>query len=560
MSQNRLLAMLLSVLAVLVLVVGGLSAFLLLTDDGDDGTAGTGGITTDAGTGAGAPAAGGRLRLASGDPVTLDPHLAGDATSAEYIVEIFSGLVTLVPDPDPESGEVGVEIGFDLADDLEVSDDGLVYTFTLRDDVRFHSGREVTAEDVSWSLHRSASRELASPQAVAFLGDIVGLREFRNGERETIEGIEVIDERTIRFTIDEPKPYFLAKLTYPATFVVDRQQVESNPRNWTRRPNGTGPYQLSEWRLGERIVLEAVEDHHLGTPRLRQAVYLLAGGSALTRFENDELDVSNVSINDIERARDSSGDLHDMYSVWGQFSVSYIALNTNQPPFDDVYVRRAMAMAMDRDRVARVTFDEMFTAATGLLMPQMPGYTSEDKTLPFDPEAAQEELAQSQYADDIPRIVVTEAGAGAEASIDTQAYLEQWRTTLGLDIEVRQMDWASFLREMDERRLQAFGVGWIMDYPDPENILDLKFHSDSPLNNTGFSDPEIDALLEEARVEQDPERRMEIYREVERTLIQDAVWIPLYFSQAHVVVRPEVQGWFEPPMVLPRLRYVEVDR
>jgi ABC-type oligopeptide transport system substrate-binding subunit len=156
--------------------------------------------------------------------------------------------------------------------------------------------------------------------------------------------------------------------------------------------------------------------------------------------------------------------------------------------------------------------------------------------------------------------VITEAGAGAEASIDTQAYLEQWRTTLGLEIEVRQMDWASFLREMDDRRLQAFGVGWIMDYPDPENILDLKFHSESPLNNTGFSDPEIDRLLEEARVEQDPERRMDIYREVERTLVQDAVWIPLYFGQAHVVVRPEVQGWFEPPMVLPRLRFVEVTR
>jgi oligopeptide transport system substrate-binding protein len=554
MSQNRLLAILLGVLASLVLVVGGLSAALLFTgggDDDDDG--GNAGISTDVGTGSDAPAAEGRLRLASGDPVTLDPHLAGDALSAEYIVEIFSGLVTIGPPPE-------TEIQLDLAENLEVSPDGMEYTFTLRDDATFHSGRVVTAEDVRWSIERAASRELGSLTALAYLNDIVGVREYNAGLAETVEGLDVIDERTIKITIDAPKPYFLAKLTYPTAFVVDRQQVESNPRNWQRRPNGTGSYELIEWRLGERIVLRAFEGHHLGPQGLAEAVYLLSGGNALTRFENGELDVASVGLNDIDRARDPSSDLNPLYTAWPQFTVSYIAFNTNVPPFDDIHVRRAMAMAIDRERVAQVTFNNMLSPATGILMPQLPGYTSDVKTLPYDPEAARAELAQSQYAEDMPRIVITEQGAGAEARIDTQAFLEQWRTELGLEVEIRQTDFATLLADQDAGRLQAFNAGWIMDYPDPESILDVKLHSGSSLNDVSYENPEYDSLIEQARVEEDPEERLRLYGEAERLAVEDAVWIPLYFSEMHVVVSEDVQGWFEPPMILPRLRHIQVTR
>ncbi|MEX2373183.1 MAG: ABC transporter substrate-binding protein, partial [Dehalococcoidia bacterium] len=228
MSQNRLLAILLSVLAFLVLVVGGLSVVMLLSGGGGDGgdSAGGGGGTTTGGGGGGSgnpsQAASGRLRLASGDPITLDPHIAGDALSAEYIVEIFGGLVTIDPD---------LNVILDLAEEVDVSDDGLVYTFTIREDARFHSGRQVTAEDVQYSIERATSQELSSPTGLAYLGDIVGAREHFFGLADTVEGIEVIDERTIAFTIDAPKPYFLAKLTYPTAFVVDRQEVEANPRN-----------------------------------------------------------------------------------------------------------------------------------------------------------------------------------------------------------------------------------------------------------------------------------------------------------------------------------------
>jgi len=557
MSQNRLLAILLSTLALLVLVVGGLSAVLLLSGGGDGGSPSTaggsgGGTTTQSGGGGreAAQPASGRIRLGGGDPITLDPHLAGDATSAEYIVEIFGGLLTLDQD---------LNIVPDLAESVEVSSDGLVYTFTLNPDAAFHDGRRVTAADVEYSLLRAGSRALSSPTALAYLGDIIGIREYFFGLSPSVAGIEVVDDRTIQLTIDQPKPYFLAKLTYPTAFVVDREQVESN-RNWTRRPNGTGPYKLTEWRLGERLILTANSAYHLGTPLLQEAVYLLAGGSALTRWENNELDVAPISVNDIERARDPNSELGPFYSSWPQFSISYLAFNTSEPPFDDVHLRRAMAMAIDRDRIANVTFSGMFLTATGILMPGMPGFTPEDLTLPFDPEAARAELELSPYAGNMPLIRITEVGAGAEASIDMQAFIQQWVQHLGIQVEVRQTDFASFLQQQDRGELQAFSAGWIMDYPDPEDILDIKFHTASSLNNVGYSNPEVDAILEEARVEQDPNRRLSLYQDVEVLLLEEAVWLPLYFGVRHVVVQDQVTGWFEPPMVIPRLRYIQVDR
>ena len=555
MSQNRILAILLSVLAVLVLVVGGLSAFLVLGGEGEGGggaDAGSG-VTTSGGGGASTTAneaSSGRIRLASTDPITLDPHLAGDALSAEYIVEIFGGLVTL--------GR-GMDVELDLAESIDVSDDGMTYTFTLREDARFHRGRQVTADDVAYSLRRSGSRGLSSPTALAYLSDIVGMRAYFFGLADDVEGLQVVDERTIRITIDAPKPYFLAKLTYPTAFVVDQDEVERD-RNWTRRPNGTGPYRLVEWRLGERIILEANTDYHLGEPMLSEAVYLLSGGSALTRWENDELDVAPISVNDIDRARDPASDLGPHYSAWPQYSLSYLAFNTNVPPFDDVHVRRAMGMAIDRDRIANVTFDGMFFPATGILMPGLPGYVEGDKTLQYDPDAARAELAQSRYAADMPVVRITEVGAGAEASIDMQAFLEQWRTELGLQVEINQTDFATFLRDQDEGRLTAYSAGWIMDYPDPEDILDIKLHTESSLNTIGYSNPQVDEILDRARTEQDQELRMALYREVEQLVIDDAPWLPLYFGVQHVVVHPAVEGWFEPPMVTPRLRFIQVNR
>ena len=566
MGSNRILATLMGVLATLVLVVGGLSAVLLLSGGDDDG-GGDGGTSTSSGISTGGTSSesstdnNNRLRLAGGDPITMDPHRATDSGSGQYIVEIYSGLVTIDPD---------LNVVLDLAESVDVSEDGLVYTFTLRNDAVFHNGRRVTAEDVRWSIERAASRALTSPVALAYLGDIVGVRDKFFGIADDISGLTVIDERTIQFTLDAPKPYFLAKLTYPTAFVVDREQVEANPNNWTRRPNGTGPYRLVEWRLGERIVLRANERFYLGAPKLHEVLYELSGGSPLTRFENGDLDVARLGVNDVDRARDPLSELNPLYVVFPDFTITYIAFNVNVPPFDDVHFRRALALSIDRKTIAEVTFSGMWQQATGILPPQLPGFEPSDKTYPYDPEAARAALALSKYHVEDGRLIdpegrtvlieISQQGGGAEASIDMQAFVELWRQELAVEVEIRQSDSATFFADSREGRLQAFNAGWVMDYPDPESVLDLKLHSESSLNDGNYSNPDFDRLIELARTEADPIARVRLYQQAERLVIEDVAWIPLYFPVSHVVIAPGIKGFVDPPMTIPRLRFVEITR
>ena len=195
-----------------------------------------------------APVPSGRqvLRQPGGDPPTLDPHLSGDSTSAEYIVEIFSGLLTL----DRELNLVP-----DLAESWTVNDTDTVYTFTLRSNAQFHDGKPVRASDFKWSFERACDPATGSYTADTYLGDIVGCRDKLRGKADSVAGVEALDDRTLRITIDAPRVYFLSKLTFPASYVLDRSNVESGGAAWATRPNGTGPFKLAQMEPGVRIVL-----------------------------------------------------------------------------------------------------------------------------------------------------------------------------------------------------------------------------------------------------------------------------------------------------------------
>lgn len=547
--MNKTVLALFGVIAALVIALGVLAIVVVGGGGGDDdATQGDPLKPSDSGS---SGAAAGDLRLLGGDPITLDPALAGDAGSATYIVEIFGGLVTLDRD---------LKIVPDIAERWDISPDGKTYTFFLRRNALFHDGRPVTAADFKYSLERTANPRTASLTAEAYLGDIVGARDMIRGRADSISGIEVVDGTTLRITIDEPKPYFVAKLTYPTAFVVDRNQVESNPRNWTRKPNGTGPYKMQEWRLNERIILQANDRYHLGAPSVKRVLFNLAGGSALTQYENNEVDVSGVSINDIERVTSPRDPLNKDYKTGPNLSISYIGFDVKKPPFDDPKVREAFAISIDREQLARVLYKGMVPVANGFLPPGTPGYDSNSKGPPFDAARARQLLQESKYQGRLPPITVTEAGGGANVGLDTQAILEMWRQNLGVEVTIAQSEVAAFYDDLDRGLLQMFTSGWILDYPDPENVLDILFYSRSRQNNTHYSDPEYDAIIERARTEQDVERRLALYRQAEQMLLRDLPWIPLYFGADHFVVKPYVKGWEPVKIVVPFLRYVSIEK
>jgi len=495
------------------------------------------------------------LNLPGGTPPTLDPALTQDSTSASYIVEIFSGLVTLNQD---------LEVGPDIAESWELSDDGTTYTFHLRDDVRFHDGRPVTAQDFKYSIERACDPATGSVVADTYLGDIIGAQAKLRGQADEVSGVLVVDDHTLEITIDSPKAYFLSKLTYPTAFVVDQENVEDPVQPWTDQPNGTGPFRLAEYQLDLRIVLERNEAYY-GTPKpaLERVNFLLAGSSFMTMYETGELDTVPVDLTDIDRVMDPSNPLNkELYVVRPTLSTSYIGFNVNKPPFDDVKVRQAFNYALDKEKLVDVVTRKMSIKANGILPPSMPGYNPDLESYTFDPEKARQLIAESSYGDvnNFPKITLNVTGGGGTTSPQIKAIKEMYKQDLGVNITIEQTDWATFLNDLKAHRYQMFSIGWIADYPDPQDFLDILFHSQSFDNNTEYSNAEVDRLLEQARIERDQEKRFEFYWQAEQIIMDEAPWVPLGHGAEYWLTKPYVKGMIYPPVIIPKLKYVSISK
>ncbi len=499
---------------------------------------------------------GGVLRRLWSDPPTLDPHLSSDTTSSGIVVEIHSGLITLNPQ---------LEIIPDIAESWEISDDLLTYTFIIRDDAVFHDGKKITANDFKWSFERAANPKTASPVADTYLSDIVGVNEVIDGIRNDISGVKIIDNLTLEITIDEPKPYFLAKLTYPTAYVLDKENVLNGGSNWADKPNGAGPFKLKEYKVGERLILERNQNYHLGSPKLNRIVMNLAGGQSMAMYENDEIDITGVGMLDLERVLDLNNPLStEIVVAPPSFSITYIGFNTNVNPFDDIYFRKALTHSINKPLIASEVLSDLVIPAYGILPPGFPGYQKDLKGLEYNLEIAREYLAKSKYSDPSTRdrIVITVPGSGGNIGIDLEVILNMWSEGLGIEVEIQQVEWATYLEDLQKQKFQAFGgLGWEADYPDPQDFLDILFHTESELNHGGYSNDVIDSLIVEARTEVDSNKRIEIYHDIEQRLVNDSPWIPLWFAgERYVLIKPYIKNYFLTPMVIPKLRYVYIDK
>jgi oligopeptide transport system substrate-binding protein len=486
------------------------------------------------------------------DPPTLDPHLNTDASSALYAVEIFGGLMTI----DQKIAIVG-----DLAEGWDVSPDGTTTTFRLRPEATFHNGRPVTATDVKWSLERAADPITESFNAAVFLSDIVGVDDKLTGLANNISGVEIINDHTITITTDAPKAYFLSKLTYPVSFVLDRENVAIGP-SWILEPNGTGPFKMTEYRPGEVLRLTRFDDYHLEPAKLDEVEFLLSGGNSMLMYENDEIHVTGIGLSLLQGVRDPSNPLSsEVVTALPQFDVDYFGLNTTEPPFDDIKVRQAFNYAIDRQTLATTLLQDLVVPAAGILPPGFPGYNPDLVGYNYDPDKARQLIQESKYGDtgELPRITLTVPGSfGAAISPSIEAMLAMWEENLGVEISILQTEWAIYLQDLHQNRFQMFGgLGWIADYPDPENFLDVLFHSESTNNQSEYTNRQLDRLLELARVEQDEAVRFDLYHQSEEIIVDDAPWIPLWHSNGgYVLVKPEVSDYFLFPLIIPKYRYV----
>ena len=499
---------------------------------------------------------GGVFRRGWSDPPTLDPALVTDTTSAGIVVELFSGLVTLSTE---------LELIPDIAERWDVSPDGLRYTFTLRPHATFHDGKPITAADFKWSIERAASPDTGSPVADTYLNDIVGVEDVLEGRSTDISGIKVIDDHTLQIDVDAPKAYFLAKLTYPTAYVLDRENVETGGRLWTDQPNGSGPFKLKEYRIGVRIVLERNENFYRTPPNIDSILMNLAGGQSMAMYENDEIDLTGVGLFDLDRVLDPTEELNkELVVAPPDFSVSYIGFNTSMHPFKDPKFRQALNHAIDKELIATEVLSELVVPAYGPLPPGFPGFNANLVGLKYDPDLAKWLLAESEYptlSDQDRRIVITVPGTGGTIGLDLEVIIEMWRQVLGVEVEIQQVEWATYLDDLNDNKFQAFaGLGWEADYPDPQDFLDILFHSESSINHGAYSNTVVDDILEDARVEADITRRIELYRKAEELIVADAAWVPLWYTgERYVLIKSHVKDYRVTPMIVPKLKQMYIE-
>ena len=470
-----------------------------------------------------------------GEPTTLDPAIARETTSHFFVTALFSGLVRITSD---------FRIEPDLAEGCEADDAGVVYTCTLRDGIMFHDGTPITAEDFKYSIERAADAALHSETAPLYLGDIVGVLEKLDGEAEEVSGVEVVDERTIRITIDEPKEYFLAKLTYPSAAIVDRRTVDPLGFDWWMSAdiNGSGPYRLARWEEGEVVILQRFDDYH--RPASLEYVVspqgTLPGVSALAMYLSDAWDavpVSTAGVDSVRASETLSGQLHE----FPQLTTSYVGVDGSQPPFDDPDVRRAFLMALDRERLLEVLYDGNVELAKGLLPPGMPGYSESLRGVPYDPEAARQLLAGSKYASDFPEVVFSAVDVDGEPTELVQFMIAAWKEELSVDVRVELFERDVYYYALEDVVGNLWHSGWVADYPDPENFLDLLLSSH--ILDGKYVNDRFDSLIESARTERSHEARLRMYGEAEQLLIDEAGIFPLFHVNDYVLVRPRVQGF-----------------
>ena len=486
-----------------------------------------------------------------GDPDAkyLDPALSSSSAD-DYSGLLYSGLVKLSPD---------LKIVPGLAEKWTTSPDGTVYTFTLWANLKFANGDPLTASYVQKSWERACDPKLKSTTARTYLGDIAGVKEKLDGKAITISGLKVIDERTLQVTLDGPKPYFLAKLTYPTGNVIDVDDPVKNPTDWMFSPNATGPYKVKSYTKGEAFIFERNLNYPIPA-NIQNVVFLMEpGGTPLSLYEEGTIDLTWLGSEDLKRISEPADPLNKELQTVPSMCTDMLILNTNKAPLDDIHVRQALALAIDKNQYNEKMANGMALITNNVLPPAMPGYQEREATV-FDPAAAKAALVASKYGANLPTITIGTAGYGGSAPAGITLLVDMWQKNLGIKVKVEYLDpLDSTAAARNSTTSHLFMYGWCADYPDPENFVDLLFHSGNDFNIGKFNNAGFDALVEKARTEQNPSDRLQLYYQAETILVDNVAAIPLFNVVSGILVKPYIQGTVISPIGAETLSGLKID-
>jgi ABC-type transport system substrate-binding protein len=475
------------------------------------------------------------LRLSS-NPTTLDPALITDVIGGGIAAKIFNGLIRF---------NENLDVIPDLARSWSLAPDQLTYTFHLRRDARFSNNRKVTAEDVRYSFERVLTPGTKAPLTWV-LDKIQGADAFLAGKATRISGIKIENDHTLVLKLEKPFGPFLSLLAMTTAYVVPREEVERLGQDFGTHPVGSGPYVLTEWKHGQYLKLTAREDYFEGRPKLNGIYYRVIPEdlTAVIEFETARLDVLLIPSSEYRRYTSDPAWRDLVYGKPGLNSY-YIGLNCTRRPFNDIRVRRAVNLAIDRQHILNTVFEKRGVLAAG---PIPPGLWKDSawSRLPggygYDPKKAKELIREAGAQGSTIKIYISAEPEVLDIVEVVQSYLAQ----VGIKAEITQLDWSAFKHAVNEGEPDAFWLSWWADYPDPENFLFPLFHSASVGpggNRTRCLDPELDRLIETAQGTSNERQRYRLYHQAEDRIVKNAPWILMWHKADYFVIQPWVKDF-----------------
>ncbi len=465
-------------------------------------------------------------------------------TSKDYEVpfNIFDRLVDVEVDADGNS-----KIVPSLAESWDISDDGLEYTFHLRQGVKFHNGNDFTAEDVAYTFHRMLTVE--GGVNTEFIDQIKGADELLAGETDTLEGVEVVDDYTIKVTLKEPFAGFLASISSPGVSIYDSEATEAAGDQFGMDPAvtvGTGPFEFSSWSFNNQLVLTRNEDYWKGASGLPGVVIKIIPDTETQSmmFESGELDIL-----DLDYAADSADRFTETYPdqiVQGpRVGIVYFTMNFNKEPFQDVRVRKAVQMSIDRQAILDALYGGRGQVEQGIFPHGLIGFNPDQEEIKYDPEAAKALLAEAGYADGFDMEIAADSSASDTMTMALEIVSDQL-AEVGIRAEIKNYDESTWLETRKSGELGSFMSTWSADYNDPDNFIYTFFGNEEKtrIRSINYPDTEVMERVAKARTLVNEDERLAEYKALEEKLIhEDAAWVPM-FSRLHLfAVSKRVQGF-----------------
>ncbi len=532
------------------------------------------------GSGPATPIAGGTYHAAlSANPPTFDPALATDTTSVACVQQIFDGLVRFdlsTRSVDGMGSQAQGPVTSAIAESWEMSADGLVYTFHLSPRVRFHAsteggratangGRQVDANDVKFSFERVLDPKTESARTQIF-SIIQGADEFMTGKAPQVGGIEALSPAkenparhvrcaspcTVRIHLKDPYAPFLATLTMPNACIVPREDVARWGKEFRNHPVGTGPFHFESFVPNVQVVLAGNAGYFARPPNLDKVVFhVISEEDALFKeFLAGRIyhtTVPDPLYNQVKRKE----------SVWApyftevsQLGTSYYGMNVHVPPFDNRLVRQAFSHAINKTNIVKFIKAGRVQEARGPLPPGIRGYNASLRSFDFDLRAAEDLLNRAGFLRSTPSGLRT---SFPEIPIYIPEGEEHVRITRAIQANLADLGivsypvvntWKSHLDLTKHGKAGFFRLGWVADYMDADNFLYYQFFSGNigSSNSVGYSNPAVDSLLVEARRATNPLLRIKLYQKAEQLIVDDAVWVCLYYFNTAIVRQPFVMG------------------